>query len=86
MFRNGAELQHCSAHKDRKNAAAGHVQRMVDQRTPEKLLTSHPDGLRNVGRPKLRWLDGVDRKQDVNTMDRDLWRNLLERARGNKGL
>ena len=50
--------------------------------------------VRRVGRPKLRWRDGVD--QDVRilevknwkkvALDRDEWAKLLKKARAHQGL
>ena len=53
-----------------------------------------PDGVRSVGRPKLRREDGAD--QDIRTLevknwkkvalDRDEWVKLLKKARAHQGL
>jgi hypothetical protein len=53
-----------------------------------------PDGARSVGRPKLRWEDGVD--QDMRILgvknwkkvaiNRDEWAKLLRKARPHQGL
>jgi hypothetical protein len=53
-----------------------------------------PDGVRSVGRPKLRWEDGVD--QDIRILGvknwnkvavhRDEWAKLLKKARARQGL
>ena len=34
--------------------------RMNNDRTIKKIFDAKPDGVRGVGRPKLRWEDGVD--------------------------
>ena len=41
-------------------AWAGHLVRMNNDRTVKKIFNTKPDGARSVGRPKLRWEDGVD--------------------------
>jgi len=67
---------------------------MNSDRTLEKIFDTKPDGVRRVGRPKLRWEDGVD--QDMRTLevknwkkvalDRDEWAKLLKKARSHQGL
>jgi hypothetical protein len=39
---------------------AGHVVRMSDDRTAKKVSLGKPDGRREAGRPKLRWLDCIE--------------------------
>jgi hypothetical protein len=39
---------------------AGHVVRMSDGGTVNKVFLGKPDGRRKVGRPKLRWLDSIE--------------------------
>jgi hypothetical protein len=39
---------------------AGHVIRMLDDNPSKKLTLLKPDGCRRVGRPKLRWMDGME--------------------------
>ena len=53
-----------------------------------------PEGSRRAGRPKLRWLDGVEK--DLRTLsirgwrrraqDRDRWKEALTAARAQNGL
>jgi hypothetical protein len=55
----------------------------------KRIFNTKPDGVRKVGRQKLRWEDGVD--QDMRTfevknwnkvaLDRDDWVKLLKKAR-----
>ena len=75
-------------------AWVGHLMRMNNDRTLEKIFNTKPDGVRRAERPKLRWEDGVD--QDVRTLDveswkkvaldRDEWAKLQKRARAHQGL
>jgi hypothetical protein len=66
----------------------------MNDRTLKKIMNSKPDGVRSVGRPKLRWEDGVD--QDIRivgikywkkvALDRDEWAKLFKKARVHQGL
>ena len=38
---------------------AGHLVRIDLNRAPRKLFENDPEGRRGVGRPKTRWIDGV---------------------------
>ena len=67
---------------------------MGDERTLKKIFNTKPDGTRSVGRPKLRWEDGV--VQDARilgvkswkkaALNRDEWAKLLKKARVHQGL
>lgn len=71
---------------------AGHVARMNTNRAPKILLNNNPDGRRGVGRPKKRWIDGVE--EDLRTLkitqwqskaqDRPAWRRILDSAKSKK--
>jgi len=60
----------------------------------KKIFNTKLDGVRRVGRPKVRWRDSVD--QDTRTLevknwkkvaiDRDEWAKLLKKARDHQGL
>jgi hypothetical protein len=79
--------------KVKRLAWAGHLMRMNDK-TIQKIFNAKPDGVRRVGRPKLRWEDGVD--QDMRLLEvknwkrvalkRDEWTKLLKMARVHHGL
>jgi len=45
--------------------------RMNSDRTIRKLFNTKPDGVRKVGRPKLRWEDSVDQRYE-NIRGQDL--------------
>jgi hypothetical protein len=67
----------------------GHMERMSDDRSTNKLYSNKPEGLRLVGRPRKRWLDEVE--QDLKQMGvrgwrrraqkRDEWRSILKEAK-----
>ena len=55
--------------KFKRLAWAGHLMHTNDNRTLKKLFNTKLDGVRRVGRPKMRWEDGVHqdmRKLEVN--------------------
>jgi hypothetical protein len=66
---------------------------MNNDRTIKKNNTK-PDGVRKVGRPKMRWEDGVDQDMRISevknwkkvAVDRDEWEKLLKKARVHQGL
>jgi hypothetical protein len=67
---------------------------MNNDRTLKKIFNTKPDGARGVGRPKLRWEDGVDQDMGILgvknwkkvTLNRDEWAQLLKKARAQQGL
>jgi hypothetical protein len=67
---------------------------MKSTEIPRKLMEWKPEGRRNVGRPRLRWMDGVEedlRKMKVKkwwlaARDRESWRNILREAEAHSGL
>jgi len=75
-------------------AWAGHLVRMNNDRTLKKILNTKPGGARSVGRPKLRWEDGVDQDMRISgvknwkivALNRDEWAKLLKKARVHQGL
>jgi hypothetical protein len=72
---------------------AGHI-RMENSRTVKKVFDTRPEGTRKIGRPEVRWEDGVI--QDIRAvgvktwrnvaMDREDWWKLLKKARVHTGL
>ena len=48
--------------------------RMNNDRTIKKIFNAKPDGVRRVGRPKLRWEDGVD--QDMRILEVKNWKSV----------
>ena len=68
--------------------------RLNNDRTIKKIFNVKPDGVRGVGRPKLRWEDGVDQDRRILevknwkrvALNRDEWTKLLKKARAHHGL
>jgi hypothetical protein len=73
---------------------AGHIVRMQDNLPCKKITLDKPEGRRRVGRPNLRWVDGVTKDAErlgvrnwrIKARDRDGWRQLLESAKTLHGL
>jgi len=73
---------------------AGHIVRMQDNLPCKQITLDKPEGRRRVGRPNLRWTDGVMRDVErlgvrnwrIKAKDRDGWRRLLESAKTLHGL
>jgi hypothetical protein len=73
--------------KSRRMKWAGHVALMGGKRNAYKLLVEKPEGTRQIGRPKRRWVDNI--KMDLleigwgsadwiaQAQDRDKWRALV---------
>jgi hypothetical protein len=45
---------------------------MEDTRLPKMVFNAKPEDRRGVGRPRLRWLDGV--KAGIKTLSLEIWR------------
>jgi hypothetical protein len=45
--------------KSRRMGLAGHVARIGEERKVYKVLMGKPEGKRPIGRPRLRWKDGI---------------------------
>ena len=68
--------------------------RMPEENPVKKLTLLRPEGSRRAGRPKLRWLDGMEkdlRALDIRgwrrrELDRDRWREALTAASAQNGL
>jgi hypothetical protein len=65
--------------KSRRIAWLGHVMRMDDKRTPKRILQWKPVCTRIIGRPRKRWIAGIE--EDMQIMGVRRWRNQCkERA------
>ena len=47
---------------------------MNNNRTLKKIFNTKPDGVRSIGRPKLRWEHGVD--QDIRILGVKNWKKV----------
>ena len=73
---------------------AGHVIRQGDDDLSRRVLLSEPGGKRPRGRPRLRWVDGVEedvarlgcRNWKIVALNREGWRKLLKEAEAHPGL
>jgi hypothetical protein len=73
---------------------AGHVMCMDNNMIVKKMFGIRPKGTRKIGRPKLRWEDGVT--QDIKalglknwkslTLNWEGWQKFLKKARAHIGL
>ena len=67
---------------------------MPEENPVKKLTLLRPEGSRRAGRPKLRWLDGVEKDLRTlgvrgwrrRTQDRDKWKEVLTATRAQNGL
>jgi hypothetical protein len=83
-----SELNIVSDIKVKRMAWAGHLMSMNNDRTIKKIFNTKPDGVRRVGRPKLRWENGVDQDMRILevknlkkvALDRDEWAKLLKKG------
>ena len=80
--------------KKRRLRWLGHVERMSEERVVKRLYQNTPEGSRNVGRPRLRWMDDV--REDLRRMGvtncrigvhrRDDWKMVVKEAKVLQGL
>jgi hypothetical protein len=67
----------------------GHIIRMDGARMAKKEFVSNPEGRRDIGRPKLRWLDDVEddmkalgfRRWRIKAQDRNEWTAIKREAK-----
>ena len=62
--------------KSRRIAWLGHVMRMDGKRTPNRILRWKPIGTRTRGRPRKRWIAGIE--EDLQIMEVRRWRKQCE--------
>jgi hypothetical protein len=72
---------------------AGHVIRRENEEIIKRLMIVKPEGKRKKGRPRMRWMDGVDGLRNLGVVnwrakaqERDSWRKFLEQAKTHEGL
>jgi hypothetical protein len=67
----------------------GHIIRMDGARMAKKMFVTKPEGRRDIGRPKLRWLDDVEddikalgiRRWRIKAQDRNEWTAINREAK-----
>jgi hypothetical protein len=72
----------------------GHIERMNNERMPEKIMTTKMEGTRKRGRPRKRWIDEAEEDLKImgirnwHAVAKDLqeWRKTVLEAKGHDGL
>ena len=80
--------------KSRRITWLGHVMRMDDKGTPKRILQWKPIGTRTRGRPRKRWIAGVEedfqimgvRRWRKQCEERAQWKEITEKAKTHSGL
>jgi len=80
--------------KSRRIAWLGHVMQIDDKGTPKRILQWKPIGTRTRGRPRKRWIAGIE--EDLRIMgvrqwrkqceERAQWKKITEKAKTHSGL
>src|ERR1700744_5423160 len=52
----------------------GHLVHMEENRAPLTLFQNNPEGRREVGRPKMRWIEGVE--SDLRALGVRYWQSV----------
>lgn len=73
---------------------AGHLARMPDNDVTKRLTMNTPEGRRSRGRPRARWMDGVEEDLEILRVrrwrevarNRTEWGRILEQAKIHQGL
>jgi len=61
--------------KEQRISWLGHLERMEEDRMPEKIFTQELEGTRSRGRPRKRWKEEVER--DLQVLGVRRWRELV---------
>jgi hypothetical protein len=80
--------------KSRRIAWLGHVMRMDDKRTPKRILQWKTIGTRTRGRPRKRWIVGIEEDMQIMGIrrwrnegkERAEWKKITEKAKTHSGL
>jgi hypothetical protein len=94
LYRLYGETHLVTAIKKTRLRWVGHIVRMQDNLPCRKITLGMPEGRRRVGRPNIRWMDGVTRDAErlgirnwrTKAMDRDGWRFVIQSAKILHGL
>jgi hypothetical protein len=80
--------------KSRRIAWLGYVMQMDDKRTPKRILHRKPVGTRTRGRPRKRWIAGIEKDLQIMGVrrcrkqceERAEWKKITEKAKTHSGL
>jgi hypothetical protein len=80
--------------KSRRISWLGHVMWMDDKRTPKRILRYKPIGTRIRGRPRKRWIAGIEEELQIMVVrqwrkqceERAEWKKITEKAKTHSGL
>jgi hypothetical protein len=80
--------------KSRRIAWLGHVMWMDDKRTLKRILQWQPIGTRIRGRPRKRWIAGIEEDMQImgirrwrkQCQERAEWKRITEKAKTHSGL
>jgi hypothetical protein len=80
--------------KSRRIAWLGHVMRMDDKKTSKKILQWKPISMRTRGRPRKRWIAGIEealqimgvRRWRKQCEERVEWKKITGKAKSHSGL
>jgi hypothetical protein len=72
----------------------GYLERMEEDRKPNKIFTQELEGTRRRRRPRKRWREEVERDLQVLgvrrwtelVIDKDKWRGIVRQAKSHSGL
>jgi hypothetical protein len=79
--------------KSRRIAWVGHVMRMDDKRTPKRVVEWKPIDMRIRGRPRKRWIGGIEEDMQIMGIrrwrkqfrERAEWKRITEKAKTHSG-
>jgi len=80
--------------KGRRISWLGHLERMEEDRMPQKIFTQELEGTRRRGRPRKRWKEEVERDLQMLGVrrwrklvtDRKKWKDVVRQAKARSGL
>jgi hypothetical protein len=80
--------------KSRRMAWLGHVMRIEEKGIPKRELEWKPVGRRNRGKPRKRWIEGIEEDIQIKGIrgwrklckEKAEWKNITEKAKTHSGL